>query len=119
MFRKGKARGARGTQPRANAFEIATRAPASTFNETVASNERVAAGAVFTARDMAAERCGPAALDRRHHFGLPEAHMPSLRNRQAGSGRGRCPQPPERVGTRGRRYFAGGGSVCGFFGFLR
>jgi hypothetical protein len=31
--------------------------------------------AVFTARNMAAERCRAAALDRRHHLELAEAHM--------------------------------------------
>jgi len=33
--------------------------------------------------------------------------------------RGRCPQPPELDGTRGRRHFAGGVSLSGFFALLR
>ena len=36
---------------------------------------RVAALVVLTARDMAAERCHAAALDRRHHLELAEADM--------------------------------------------
>jgi len=35
-------------------------------------------GAVLTARDMAAEGCGAAALDRRHHLELTEAHMAGI-----------------------------------------
>src|SRR4029077_1906996 len=35
-------------------------------------------GAVLTARDMAAEGCGAAALDRRHHLELAEAHMAGI-----------------------------------------
>ena len=34
--------------------------------------------AVFAARNMAAERCRAAALDRRHHLELVEAHMTGI-----------------------------------------
>src|SRR5260370_15569058 len=39
---------------------------------------RVGALRVLAARDMAAERCRAAALDRRHHLELAEAHMAGI-----------------------------------------
>src|SRR5262245_48626674 len=41
----------------------------------IEGDSRVTALAVLTARNMAAERRGSAALDRRHHLQLAEAHM--------------------------------------------
>ena len=38
----------------------------------------LAVAAVLTSRDVAAERRGPAAHDRRHHLELAEAHMPRI-----------------------------------------
>src|SRR5207245_1665301 len=42
----------------------------------VVGNGRV--GTVLAARDMAAESCRAAALDRRHHLELAEAHMAGI-----------------------------------------
>ena len=41
-------------------------------------------GTVLAACDMAAEGCRAAALDRRHHLQLPEAHMAGIGLRHAG-----------------------------------
>src|SRR4029453_7993161 len=42
-------------------------------------------GAVLTARDVAAERRGPAAHDGRHRLKLAEAHMPRIGSAPGGS----------------------------------
>src|SRR5258708_32790703 len=44
----------------------------------VIGNLRVAALVVLAARDMAAERCRAAVLDRRHHLELAEADMAGI-----------------------------------------
>jgi hypothetical protein len=45
---------------------------------TIETDNGVRAAIVLATRDMAAERRGPAALDRRHHFQLAKAHMPCI-----------------------------------------
>ena len=45
---------------------------------TVVGDDRVAAGVVLAARNMAAERRGAAALDGRHHFQLAKAHVAAV-----------------------------------------
>jgi hypothetical protein len=67
---------------------------------TVIGDRRVRT--VLTAHDMPAESRRAAALDRRHHLQLAEAHMASIGLRQAARGRGRCPQPPELDGHQRR-----------------
>jgi len=44
----------------------------------VEGDQRVAAACVLAARDMPAERRRAAALDRRHHLQLVEAHVPRV-----------------------------------------
>jgi hypothetical protein len=89
----------------------------------VVGDQRVAALLVLAARDMAAERCRAAVLDRRHHLELAEADM-------AGIGLAPCRSMAaedirdlqRRTGQDVGRY-AGGWSFrlfsCGFLGFLR
>jgi len=50
----------------------------SAHKAAVVGDDGVAAGRVLTARDMAAERGGTAALDGTHHFHLGQAHMPCI-----------------------------------------
>src|SRR5262249_33022490 len=52
---------------------------------TVVSDDRVTTAGVLTARDMAAERRGPAALDRRHDLELAEAHAPGAGRSASGA----------------------------------
>src|SRR6516225_8373587 len=52
---------------------------------TIVSDDRVATAGVLTARDMAAERGGPAALDRRHDLELAEAHVPRVGRSPSGA----------------------------------
>ena len=44
----------------------------------IVGDERVPARRVLTARDMAAEGCGPAALDRTHHLQLADVHVATV-----------------------------------------
>ena len=46
--------------------------------ESVVGDDGVAAGAVLATRNVPAERRRAAALDRRHHLQLAEAHMASI-----------------------------------------
>jgi len=50
----------------------------SAHKATVKSDGGVAAGRVLTARDVATERSGAAALDSTHHLHLGQAHMPGI-----------------------------------------
>ena len=57
--------------------------------------------AVLAARDMPAERRRAAALDRRHHLQLAEAHMAGVGSDATPvRGRGRYPRPPELAAPR-------------------
>src|SRR5215831_13408218 len=85
---------------------------------TVVSDDRVTTAGVLTARDMAAERRGPAALDRRHDLELAEAHVPGVGRSPSGAVVAEDVRNLQ-SGTRGRRYFAGGASLSRCFGFLR
>ena len=83
----------------------------------VISDLHVGALLVLAARDMAAERCRAAVLDRRHHLELAEADMAGIGLTPCRSrGRGKYLRPPESDGT-WRRY-AGGWSFLFFLGFL-
>jgi hypothetical protein len=68
---------------------------------------------------MAAERRGPAALDRRHDFQLAKAHMPCIG--QTPSGTVVAEDVRDLQSWRGHQsYFSGGSSLSViFFGFLR
>ena len=44
----------------------------------IVGHDRVTAGVVLTARNMPAERGGPAALDGTHHFKLAKAHVTAI-----------------------------------------
>jgi len=49
-----------------------------TVATTVVSDDGVSAGFVLAARNMPTERRRAAALDRRHHLQLVEAHVPTI-----------------------------------------
>src|SRR5262252_5772636 len=73
----------------------------------VVGNGRV--GAVLAARDVAAECCGAAALDCRHHLQLIEADMAGIGFcAMPGHCRGRYPQPLAPGATRAPRRQSGG-----------
>src|SRR5712672_2454663 len=62
---------------------------------------RIAAVLVLAARNMAAERCRAAVLDRRHHLELAEADMAGIGLApMLVRGRGRYPRPPTLDGAR-------------------
>src|SRR5262245_23008813 len=64
----------------------------------VVGDLRIGAVLVLAARDMTAERCRAAVLDRRHHLELAEAHMAGIGLAPV-HGRGRYPRPPILGGT--------------------
>ena len=83
----------------------------------IVADNGVTAFAVLALREVAAERRSPAALDRRHHLQLVEAHMSCVGQAPSGTVVAE-PQPPELDETRDRRYFADGVSLSRFFALL-
>ena len=82
----------------------------------VVGDDRV--GAVFAARDMAAERRRAAALDRTHHLHLVEADVAGIGSAPRRSVVAEDIRDLQRWTGHGRRY-AGGWSFLPFLGFLR
>src|SRR5258708_14298466 len=84
---------------------------------------RVAALVILAARDMAAERCRAAVLDRRHHLELAEADMAGIGFAPCRSMAAQDIRDLQRWTGQDSGRYAGGWSFrlfsCGLFAFLR
>src|SRR5260370_28643915 len=80
---------------------------------------RIAALLVLAARDMAAERCRAAVLDRRHHLELAEAHMAGIGLAPCWSVAAEDIRDLQRWTAQDVGRYAGGWSLPRFLDFLR